>query len=343
MIRADEKISSILISRGKRNPASITCSCIAALLILLALHGCGDSKTMEEGFDFKLVEVVPLAVDGFALSTPLMVPDIEYGGVYVAGGNSIIIYRYDPVRGLEKFIEPVASPPDMAGIGAFCPAEGDFFVRPSAALSHQGKPSSRLYQMTRGGRMRVQELPDEIMEDVQDFGILVYLGDGRVLIETDPKGPFAIYDFVANEVERAPTGFPVRESVDRMVADYGAMEAYVMRRAVDKSVYFLRFPFKGGYRGVEYIQRREFFAGAETVEGVHLVLYAVGMVDTYDFMYNRLATCELGALTEKEYSMMLDLAVVDNLAYVIGAYGPGMNPDGYDLLVFELLEVGRKE
>lgn len=343
MIRDVGKSLEVLISSGKRNPGWSTCRCIAALMILLAFHGCAGLKAMDEGFDFKLIEVAPLEVDGFTLSTPVMVPDIEYGGVYIASGNSFIIYRYDPVRGLEKFIEPVASPPDIEGIGAFCPAEGDFFFRPSDAISYQGKSSNRLYQMTRGGRIRAQDLPDEIMEDVQDFGILVYLGDGRVLMETDPKGPFAIYDFVANEVERAPSGFPGRESVERMVADYGAMEAYVIRRAVDKSVYFLRFPFKGGYRGVEYIQRREFFAGAVTVEGVHLIQYASGRVDTYDFMYNRLATCELAALTEKDYAMMLDMAVVDNLAYVIGAYGPGMNPSGYDLLIFELVEIGREE
>ena len=123
MIRDAKKSLEVLISSGKGNPGWSTCSCIAVVLILLAFHGCGGSKAMDEGFDFKLIEAVPLEVDGFTLSTPVMVPDIEYGGVYIAAGNSIIIYRYDPVRGFEKFIEPAASPLNMEGIGAFCPAE----------------------------------------------------------------------------------------------------------------------------------------------------------------------------------------------------------------------------
>ena len=311
---------------------------IISIVFTLAIGGCGDKGKADEGFNFTFVKAVPLVIDGFELSRPLLIPDEEYGGVYIAAKNTNVVFRYDPVRGIEKYIEPTAIPQDANGVGAFCYADGDFFFRPATGENYRKKPANTLYQLTTGGRIRYQDLPPEVMEDVQDFGILVYLGDGRLLIETHPKGPFAIVDFVANEVERTPASFPERGAVAALVPDYGAREVYLQRRATDMSVYFLRFPFKGAYRGVKYISGRMFFAAAATVEDLHLLQYASGEIHTYDFLYKQVAECDLAEMTENKYSLMLGMTVVDNMAYIVGIKGPVTNPDGYDLLIFELQE-----
>lgn len=311
---------------------------IITIVFTLAIGGCGDKGKADAGINFTFVKAVPLVIDGLELSTPLLIPDEEYGGVYIAAKNTNVIFRYDPVRGIEKYIEPAVIPQDANGVGAFCYADGDFFFRPATGDDYRKKPANILYQLTAGGRIRYQDLPPEVMEDVQDFGILVYLGDGRVLIETHPKGPFAIVDFVANEVERTPASFPERGAVTALVPDYGAREVYLQRRATDMSVYFLRFPFKGAYRGVKYISGRMFFAAAATVEDLHLMQYASGEIHTYDFMYKQVAECDLAKMTETKYSLMLGMTVVDNMAYLVGIKGSVTNPDGYDLLIFGLQE-----
>ena len=331
-----EPVNGALTGRKSFIPAFL--GVIISIVFTLAIVGCGDKGKGDEGFNFTFVEAVPLVIDGFELSTPLLIPDEEYGGVYIAAKNTNVVFRYDPVRGIEKYIEPNVIPRDAIGVGAFCYADGDFFFRPAAAADYRKKPSNTLYQLTAGGRIRYQDLPPEVMEDVQDFGILVYLGDGRVLIETHPKGPFAIVDFVANEVERIPASFPERGAVTSLVPDYGAREVYLQRRAADKSVYFLRFPFKGAYRGVKYISGRMFFAAAATVEDLHLLKYASGKIHTYDFLYKQVAEYDLAEMTENKYSLMLGMTVVDNMAYIVGIKGPVTNPDGYDLLIFELKE-----
>jgi hypothetical protein len=50
-----------------------------------------------------------------------------------------------------------------------------------------------------------------------------------------------------------------------MVPDFGAEEVYIVRRAKDMSIYFLRFRFGGKYRGAAYAQRREFFSSAASI------------------------------------------------------------------------------
>jgi hypothetical protein len=234
------------------------------------------------------------------------------------------------------YAHPREIPPGAGGIESFCHADGDFFFVPSGVGDAGESPGSSLYQLTSGGRIRRMELPEDLYDDVLDFTMLVYLGEGRLLIETRPKGPFAIINFITGAIERHPVEFPPKGLNHVLVPDYGASEVYLVRRAKDKSVYLLRYPFKGGYRGDEYISRRELPAGAATLNDYHMFQYGSGMLDMYDFMFDKQLTVNLGSLAADEYTLMLGFVIVRDHAYVIGMKGPVQSPEGYDLLVFNV-------
>jgi hypothetical protein len=258
---------------------------------------------------------------------------MEYGGVYIAGSNTSDIIRYDPARGLDVFVHPEDIPAGAEGVASFCQADGDFFYLP--ANPDPGKTyTGSLYQLTSSGRIRQMNLPASLYDDVLGFGILVYFGKGRVMLETRPKGPFAIVDFIAGEIERSPVEFPPRGVLQTIVPDFSAEEIYLMRRAKDMSIYFLRYPFKGGYRGDEYILRTEFPAGAATFRDYHLFQYGSGKVDVYNFMFEKQRTIDLAELAVHKYTVMLGFMIVRGRAYVVGLKGPVGAPEGYDLLVF---------
>ncbi len=304
---------------------------------ILASNGCGGKGAVGGGKpEFTFQAKIPLELEGIELSTPSLYPDTEYGGVYIAAGNSSDIYRYDPALGLELYVHPQEIPPGAGGIASFCYADGDFFFIPSVAGDTGESSGGLLYQLTSSGRIRRMEPPEDLYDDVLDFSTLIYLGEGRLLIETHPKGPFAIINFITGAIERHPVEFPPKGQNHVLVPDYSASEVYLIRRAKDKSVYLLRYPFRGGYRGDEYIARRELPAGAATVNDYHMFQYGSGMVDMYDFMFEKQLTVDFAGLAADEYTLMLGLVIVRDHAYVIGMKGSVQSPEGYDLLVFNV-------
>jgi hypothetical protein len=316
-------------------------SAILLLFFWANLTGCGG-ETKEEvklGFEFK--EAVHLGMRGFELSTPSIYPDQEYGGVYISGGNVNTIFRYHPMEGLNTYIEPVEVPSDARGVGAFCYADGDFFFRPVVPPEPNVGGLPAVYQLTRQGRIRLYELPDEAFEEVRDLGVIVYIGDGKLLFETTPRGPFATVDMVTGEALRHPTEPPPREAVQTLVPDFGAREIYVVRRAKDMSIYFLRYSFDGSYRGPAYIHRREFLAAAASSGDVHFIQYASGMVDTYDFRFTQTGSFDFRKLAPPGYKIFLGFTIVWDMAYLVGQRGPVGSPKGYDLLVFRMVK-GKK-
>jgi hypothetical protein len=308
-----------------------------AVLFTMLFVNCSAGESREQaGIGFEFEQAVQLNSGGVELSTPCIYPDTEYGGLYIAGGNSNRIFHYDTQEGLRIAVEPSDVPPGAEGVGAFCYVDGDFFYRPAVESGVGTGLAPALFQLTAQGMVRPYELPSEPLQEVCELGLIVYLGEGKLLLETRPRGPFATLDLITGNVLRLPTEPPLRNVVQTMVADYGAKEVYLIRRAADMSIYFLRYAFKGTYRGPAYIHRREFFAAAASVGDIHLIQYASGLVDAYDFRYTRLKTFDFAKLAGSNYSMFLGFTTVWDKAYLIGQRGPKGKPEGYDLLVFNL-------
>ncbi len=312
---------------------------LSAMLILAAcliFSGCGGASQPKEEPSLELQGVIPLGMAGFELSSPVVYPEIEYGGIFIAGGNTNAIYKYHPDEGLTTVVEPQDVPEGVEGVGAFCYADGDFIFRPLVDKATPTNQLPRIFQLTRNGHIRQYNLPSESFEDVRDIGILVYLGDGKLLLETRPRGPFGTIDLVTGEVVREPAQPPPLDTVQNMVADYGAKETYLVRRAKDMSVYLLRYTFKGTYRGPAYVQRREFIASASSVENNHFLQYASGLVDWYDFQYVRQGTIDVNKLVEADYGLYTGFTILGRTVYLIGQKGTVLEPRGCDLLVFNL-------
>jgi hypothetical protein len=312
------------------------------LLLLLCIpmgylmSGCGGAQKEQADFSFEFEQAVDLNASGYELSTPVLYPDQEYGGVFIGAGNSNAILQYDPVEGLKTYIQPAEIPAGAEGIGAFCYANGDIFFHPGekTIAAEGGVPD--IYQLTRNGRIRKYVLSDTGFEDVRNLGAMVYVDPGRLLVETSPRGPFATLDLISGTTLRYPTEPPPGGTIQKAVPDFGAGEVYVERRAKDLSIYFLRYTFKGTYRGPAYVHRRALFVAAATHRKVHLIQYVSGAVDVYDFRFTQLSTFDLAKVTTGKYDAYFGLTVVWGTAYVIGQKGPIDNPTGYDLLVYKV-------
>jgi len=330
---------------GRRKPLRAPTIVFAVLFTILFVN-CSEKESREQvsiGFEFE--QAVQLNLGGVELSTPCVYPDTEYGGLYIAGANTNSIFYYDMQDGLRIAVEPPVVPPGAEGVGAFCYVDGDFFYRPAVGPGPAADLPPPLYQLTAQGRIRPYDLPWEPFQEVRELGLIVYLGDGKLLLETRPRGPFATVDLITGNALRLPTEPPLRGVVQAMAADFGAKEVYLIRRAKDMSIYFLRYALKGTYRGPAYIHRREFFDAAASVGDTHLVQYTSGLVDLYDFRWSRFRTFDFAKLAGSNYSMFLGLTTVWDKAYLIGQRGHMGKPEGYDLLVFNInkgKEAGRK-